>query len=93
MLFRSALLLALPPDPEKPALRAVGAALGVVRELVAGPKLGRWCPPLRRDGLDDDGDRERLAQVLGAPLPAPTDDRTWMRQTTAAMLLASLGTG
>lgn len=86
-------LLALPPDPGKPALRAVGAGLGVVRELVAGPKLGRWCPPLRRDGLPSHADRERLEDALGAPLPPPADDPAWMRQTTAAMLLAALGPG
>jgi len=86
-------LLALPADPEKPALRAVGASLGVVRELVAGPKQGRWCPPLRRDGLTSPASLARLEHALGERLPAPTDDRAWMRQATAAMLLDSFGGG
>jgi asparagine synthetase B (glutamine-hydrolysing) len=63
-------LVSLPPDPEKPALRAVGAALGVARELVAGPKQGRLAPPIRRDGTR----RARLARparrARGPPPPA-----------------------
>lgn len=80
-------LVSLPPDPEKPSLRAVGAALGVVRALVTGPKKGRLAPPLRREGMVSDASLAGLAGRCERVLPSPEDDRGWMRWITAAMLL------
>jgi len=80
-------LVSLPPDPEKPAIRAAGAALGVVRALVTGPKQGRLAPPLRREGMVSDASLARLAARCERARPAADDERGWMRWITAAMLL------
>jgi len=79
-------LVSLPVDPDKPALRAVGAALGVVRALVTGPKQGRLAPPLRREGLVSADALTRLGERVQRPLPTGDDDRAWMRWITAALL-------
>jgi hypothetical protein len=81
-------IVGLPIDEHKTALRDVGRALGVVDELVSGPKRARLTPALDTSGLLAAGELEAVAQVADRVPPAEfIDDKQRMLWTTAALLL------
>jgi asparagine synthase (glutamine-hydrolysing) len=84
-------LLAVPPDPDKQALRDLAATLPVAAELVAGRKVSRLAPPLDLSGLVSGGALATLARLLGRELPPLGDDRQRVLWTTTALLLDAFG--